>query len=140
MRILILEDDDQRLIWFLARLGSHGVFICKNAADAIRTLENNTFHAIFLDHDLANEHYAAYNAGTTSSEYNAFCKQHLDATTGMAVANYLAENPDKSPNAQIFIHTMNHEAGKRMASALSERTPVVAKFDYMMKKGLKINA
>lgn len=139
-KILIVEDDALRIEWFLKSTLHHMVFICDKAEDAIQKLKSESFDIIFLDHDLCNEHYKYVGAGELSdAEFIKFCEENLDATTGYAVAAFLADNPERSKNADIIIHTMNTVAQARMANRLISRQPIVAPFDYMMKKGFIIH-
>jgi CheY-like chemotaxis protein len=136
VKILILEDDDQRLIWLLSRLVSHKVFVCKTADEAIRTLKSENFDIIMLDHDLCNDHYSMYFGMMDEAEYEKYCKEVMDKTSGMAVAKYLSQNPERSAAAQIIIHTMNTVAQKRMVQELQARNAKVFPFNVMQKKGL----
>jgi CheY-like chemotaxis protein len=134
MKFLILEDDFERINWFLSRISPHRVMVCFTADEAIQKLKSEQFDVIFLDHDLCNDHYS-YVGVPIDVNFEKFCKDNLDSTTGMAVAQWLSENPNKSQNAQIVIHTMNAVAQKRMASKLQVRKPLICPFDYMRRKG-----
>jgi CheY-like chemotaxis protein len=137
-KILIVEDDETRIEWFLKATFQHMVFICDTAEDAIQRLKSESFDIIFLDHDLCNEHYK-YVGVPLDADFEEFCKSNLDATTGFAVARFLADNPDKSPNADIIIHTMNTVAQVRMERELHSRSPLVAGFDYLKKVGFTLH-
>jgi CheY-like chemotaxis protein len=135
MKILILEDDAERINWLLAKLYPHRVYVSRTAMEAIGVLTRETFDVIFLDHDLSNEHYQIYDACELSNEVVAHIGR-FDHETGFAVAKYLRDNPDRSPNAQIIIHTMNSWQGDRMHKELEQRPRVVrAPFSRLRAKG-----
>jgi hypothetical protein len=53
-RILVLEDDDQRIAWFKRRMPD--AMVGKTAEQAITLLARYKFNAAFLDHDLHPTH------------------------------------------------------------------------------------
>ena len=136
MKVLILEDDYERILWFSNNMYLHKIMFVQTAEQAIKFLQSETFDIVFLDHDLCDEHYK-YVTVPLDADFEKFCQENLDATTGFAVARFLAENPQRSPNAQIIIHTMNTVAQKRMSDELRSRNHVVLPFDYMQRKGFR---
>jgi len=138
MKFLILEDDFNRIEWFLMKIAPHRVFLAYTADDAIRALQNETFDVIFLDHDLCNDHYKYVGVPYTEN-FEKWCQENLDSTTGFAVARFLAQNPQVSPDAQVILHTMNTVAQQRMRKELEARNPIVCGFDYLKNKGFVIN-
>jgi len=96
MKILILEDDTARLMYFNEKFYRHELTMIENANSAIEYLENKTFDCIFLDHDLG------YNNGF-----------------GADVASYLGEHPDNPNNqATIIIHSWNTPGAQAMLAKL----------------------
>jgi len=111
-KILLLEDDPARIAWFRQAALHAGTPMLEavTAADGLKLLREHTFTQIFLDHDLADAHYRVYDGVTYDDS--------IEEETGMALAKYLAENPDASPNAEIVIHSFNEPAAKEMARHL----------------------
>jgi hypothetical protein len=61
---------------------------------------------IFLDHDLALEHYELEMAD--------------DGLTGYVVACWLAEHPERQTEADIIIHSLNFPGSDRMRQCLQD--------------------
>jgi DNA-binding response OmpR family regulator len=96
MRIFILEDDGNRINFFLEKFCNYDVTITENAQSAIEYLEDNIYGCLFLDHDLGK------NNGS-----------------GLDVVHYLADNPDNVNNdAIIIIHSWNIPATEKMITVL----------------------
>jgi len=93
MRILILEDDGNRVNNFIEMLHKHTLDIIENAYDAIDLLEENVYDLIFLDHDLG--------------EGNG---------SGSLVAAFLSHMEDNK--AVIVIHSWNVPASNAMLGYL----------------------
>lgn len=108
MRILILEDAIERHEWFLKKFWRETlektVDIVTTAAECIEALGRERYGIVFLDHDLAFHHY-----GTNDRD---------DATTGHAVAQWMAANRHKQPGCRFVVHSMNPSGGPRMVSTL----------------------
>lgn len=100
MKILILEDNPNRIKQFKYNLIGHDVDITDQVLMAIELLKNNDYDLIFLDHDLEGKHYVP------SSYFN----------TGYTVAKYLSANPQI--NAKIIIHSSNYKGVAKMRSVL----------------------
>lgn len=98
MKILILEDDEERMKFFYKKYDKENIDHACNSKDAIAALENNKYDIIFLDHDL----------GGTQINYDP-------EDCGTLVAEYLAENPVDS---EIIIHSFNSVAANRMVRIL----------------------
>lgn len=112
MKILILEDDLQRIELFqqaLAHLG-HDVAVFEKADDATAELyADSDYDLIFLDHDLGGE---------------SFVDSRRD-DTGAAVARWLAdedtcEGKMYSRGVSIVIHSMNPVGQRTMLSTLQD--------------------
>ncbi len=116
MRILILDDDQSRMVEFskgIIRLQNkgHGVdaHYTYNQNDAISKLkEINNFDYIFLDHDLG------FNGKT-----GVQCKYDED-NNGYNVAKWIVDNNYKKDNVSIIIHSWNIPASTRMYKLLFE--------------------
>ena len=105
-RILIVEDDEARCAWFRERLaGSHLDVTC-DVREAVRWLAERDYHALLLDHDLADEHY--------------FSNEPDDERTGYAVARWLADNPTAQRDALIVVHSLNYTGARRMVEVLRD--------------------
>lgn len=117
MQILFLDDDDLRHRLFRRSLvGSpHAITPVKNAKEAIQALQTRRFDLVFLDHDLADQHYVTLqqaSAGLWGASMGG-------EATGYEVARFIAEvlAADLRPR-QLVVHSMNPEGSKRMVAAL----------------------
>lgn len=117
MKILLLDDDPERIAWFLKVLWPSYVYVTTTANQAIHALKSNKFDIMFLDHDLAPHHYQIYHDCVNLGEENAQVGK-FDSETGYAVAKFLSDNPDNNKNALVFIHTQNRFQRKRMVRLL----------------------
>lgn len=107
MKILILEDDDKRIQKFKQNFIGCEMFITHLPKTANRLLEEEEFDLIFLDHDLADEHYI----------WDTNCNE----TTGLCTAEHLGNNPHLSQKATVIVHSLNPNGSERMMQALKER-------------------
>jgi len=103
MKVLLLEDSEQRHAWFKERFKD--IDITDVPAEAIELLKKNSYDLICLDHDLEWSHYLT----------DCQCKE----STGLAVAKWLGENPDNNPKAKILIHSCNGPGSIRMQESLN---------------------
>ena len=85
MRILILEDDGNRVNNFIELLHVHDLDITENAYEAVSLLESKVYDVILLDHDLG-------EGNGTGSIVSCFLRMHTD-------------NPNYY--AKILIHSWN---------------------------------
>jgi CheY-like chemotaxis protein len=100
MKILVLDDDENRLIIFRRKLIGHVVTCVTTSTEAIQQLESYQFDVVCLDHDLGGQAFVESGPGT-----------------GYEVAQWLATNENRQPQ-QIFIHSFNEPAAKRMHGLL----------------------
>src|SRR6185369_520253 len=105
--VFLLDDDDRRHRWFERRFEGDDLAIADNVDDAKQILEEESFDAIFLDHDLLPHHYE-------SNEHDDF------ARTGYAIAEWLNDRPDLQKAATIIVHTRNADAAIPMVQKLRE--------------------
>ena len=105
--VFVLEDDPARHRVFREhQMDEDRLTIITSAQEAITHLQDHVYDLIFLDHDLREEHYGP--------------AEHDDATTGYAVAKWLADNPTKSEGAPVVIHSFNPVGAKRMFDTLHD--------------------
>ena len=104
IRVFLLEDDKRRHDWFSERFQGDYLDIADNVPQAQELLSNNSYDAIFLDHDLHPEHY---NSSTTDDE-----------RTGYAIALWLASQPQLQRASTILVHTRNADGAMRMVEEL----------------------
>jgi len=105
--VFLLDDDKRRHKWFEKRFDGDELAIAETVDEAKDLLDNNTFDAIFLDHDLLPHHYE-------SNEHDDF------AQTGYAIAEWLNERSDLQRAATIIVHTRNADAAIPMVMKLRE--------------------
>ena len=101
-----MEDDEARCAWFRERLSGSRLDVTCDVAVAVRWLAERDYHAVLLDHDLADEHY--------------FSNKPDDERTGYAVARWLAENPTAQRDATIIVHSLNYTGAQRMLAVLRD--------------------
>jgi len=118
MRVLILEDDVNRVERFKEKLVGHELFITQFPKVANRWLEEQEFDFIFLDHDLEEE-----SQGTDNN---------FDVGTGLEVANFLGRKPYLSTNAQIIVHSLNSGGSTRMIQAMGGRNAIQYPFTVLI--------
>ena len=101
MRILILEDSEERVKQFFLMFGDdHSLVVVNSAADAISLATTSKFSVIFLDHDLGGKTFVDSN----------------EENTGYQVAKILPTSINKT--TPIIIHSWNGPGVKRMKRAL----------------------
>jgi CheY-like chemotaxis protein len=103
-RILIVEDDERRRSWFQQQFARYQRDETHEVSVATQWLSERDYSLIFLDHDLAEEHY--------------FVEMADDGLTGYTVANWLAQHPDRQVAAQIIVHSLNYTGAQRMVACL----------------------
>ncbi|MBC7796551.1 MAG: hypothetical protein H7Z37_06745 [Pyrinomonadaceae bacterium] len=103
--IFLLDDDKRRHRWFLKRFEKDELDIAETVEEAKEFLKDNSYDAVFLDHDLLPEHYEG---------------KVDDNLTGYAIALWLAENPKLQPASTIMVHTRNADAAIRMVEKLRD--------------------
>jgi CheY-like chemotaxis protein len=103
-RVLIVEDSEERCVWFRERLAGSLLDVTCDVRVAVRWLAERDYRAVLLDHDLTEEHY--------------FSNEPDDDRTGYAVARWLAENPTAQRDAMIVVHSLNYTGARRMVEVL----------------------
>jgi CheY-like chemotaxis protein len=106
MRILIVEDDEDRCAWFREHLRGRELDVTCDVQQASAWLQERDYSVILLDHDLIEEHY--------------FSDEPDDERTGYAVALWLATHPDRQRDADIIIHSLNYSGAARMLDVLHD--------------------
>ena len=105
--VFLLDDDRRRHRWFSKRFDGDELDIAENVEEAKELLAENTYDAIFLDHDLLPHHYE-------SNDHDDF------DSTGYAIAEWLHENKNLQRAATIIVHTRNADAAIRMVQKLRD--------------------
>ena len=95
-RVLVLEDSKDRIFHFKKSL--IGCFVdCQTSVEGtLKLLQEEDWDYLFLDHDLDGQIYVPSGPGT-----------------GWAVAEWLSQNPDRTPE-NVIIHTLNDIAQYKM--------------------------
>ena len=104
IRVFLLDDDLRRHKWFAERFKGDFIDMAQNVSQAQQLLGENSYDAIFLDHDLHPEHY-------NSSDRD-------DERTGYAIASWLAANPHLQRASTILVHTRNADGAMRMVEEM----------------------
>jgi CheY-like chemotaxis protein len=105
--VFLLDDDERRHKWFEKRFNGDELDIAETVEEAKQMLLEETYDAIFLDHDLLPHHYE-------SNDHDDFER------TGYAVAEWLHEKADLQRAATIIVHTRNADAAIPMVQKLRE--------------------
>ena len=105
--VFLLDDDKRRHRWFAKRFQGDEMDVAETVEEAKELLSENTYDAIFLDHDLLPHHYE-------SNDHDDF------ASTGYAIAEFLNENKKLQRAATIIVHTRNADGAIRMVEKLRE--------------------
>jgi len=101
MKILVVEDSEERNSLFREWLKGHDFMIALDAPTGIRYLQAYEYDVIFLDHDLGDR-------SNVDSE---------DINTGYQVAKLIPNSINK--NAQVIIHSMNPIGSGNMLKVLN---------------------
>ncbi len=102
MKILILEDNEDRNNSFIKWFNGHELIMTDNAMKAIDHLASIKFDVIFLDHDLDNRVFIDSN----------------EPNTGYTVAKTISSTINKS--TQVIVHSMNPIGARNMLDVLGE--------------------
>jgi len=104
MKILIVEDNMNRVDYFLKKMFPNTLIICSTAKDAISILElQKDFDEIWLDHDLDGFNY----------QNDETCKSCL--LCGCTVSRFIASNNIKN---KVIIHSQNYYGSNSMKQIL----------------------
>lgn len=85
MKILILEDDKNRIKWFKENTIGHSVDIVESAKPAIHLIQEKKYDVIFLDHDLGGEVYVDSNNDNTGYQVAKALLMSINETTPVVV-------------------------------------------------------
>ncbi|MCV0439867.1 MAG: response regulator [Hydrogenophaga sp.] len=103
MKILILEDDENRIATFMEKLPTWQDVTCVTTAEAaIEKLSTEEFAVVFLDHDLGGEVYV----------------DPSNPNTGSGVVRWMLQNVETVQDPDIVIHSMNTPAALAMEQDL----------------------
>lgn len=110
IRVLILEDDEQRITEFRRRFqeleratsARCQVRFVRHVAEAIESLQARSYNAVLLDHDLN---------GTSGTD-------RAEADTGSALVRWMASGGVGEPTGRILIHSLNRRGAQHMADLL----------------------
>jgi hypothetical protein len=111
MRILVLDDMEVRHDGFDRRHPEHRIDHAYDVEEALFYLRTHTYELVYLDHDLAPEHYI----GEDGSE-----------PTGMDVAIYISKMFKAHRPSQVIIHSWNPAGAERMRLQLQDLDMFVA--------------
>lgn len=110
-KILVIEDDRERIEEFTTHLQDHYLEFELTAPGAIETLQDCYFDYIFLDHDLDEENTGIYGEG-------------------IDVVNFIVANKDAYKNTVFILHTMNPVGAENMEKVLKQAGLEVIKLPY----------
>ena len=102
MKILVLEDDPERIRMFRVWFKDYDMDMTDQASEAKKLLDSKLYDVIFLDHDLDGRVFVH------SSEAN----------TGYAVASYIPKSINKG--TRTIVHSHNFVGATKMVDAVGE--------------------
>jgi len=116
MKIFILEDDARRISQFKDKLWKDGrvIYVAKSVAEAIEMVtKEGPFDTVFLDHDLAPQHYLALKDECDPNEPRV--------PDGHDFVLWMVENGGKVVHdyTQVFIHSMNPVGVQNMLNTIN---------------------
>lgn len=103
-KILILEDDQERIQKFREIFKYHDLTVTSIVSSCIQALENNDYDYLYLDHDL---------------DGKVFVDSFGDIPTGWHVAKWLSEHENRQPKV-IVLHSLNENGRKNMEQELPD--------------------
>lgn len=107
MKILFLDDDEQRHTYAATALIGHDVTHVRTVPEALKQLAVGGFDVAMLDHDLGGQHYAPSNE-----------------VSGYAVAQAIEAGQVKVP--RVVVHSFNAAGATRMVAAIANSGVPVA--------------
>lgn len=105
--VLVLDDDQRRHRWFKKRFVGDEIDHAETVEEAKVFLQENSYDAIFLDHDLLPGHYE-------TNDHDDYSR------TGYAIAEFLDKNRNLQRAATIIVHTRNADAAIPMVQKIRE--------------------
>ena len=102
MKVLVLEDSEERITWFRSKFPAADII--KTADEAIHLLGTAPYDVVFLDHDLAALHYEGYSP-------------IADENSGRKVTRWLMTT-DKQKSARFIVHSLNAPGAAAMVETL----------------------
>lgn len=112
MRVLILDDDEQRHAGFRAAMvGVERVHV-RNYEEAVKALSGSWFDVAYLDHDLSDRQAVGQFLGDPS--------MFGGEMTGADVARHIAAMDRDARPGCVVIHSWNPDGARRMATILRE--------------------
>lgn len=118
-RILVVEDDPERIKWFKQAFIGTIVDCTKDVSQAIEWLKNKKYDILFLDNDLSEKDYSA--TGITE-------------TMGYNVSLFLEEHTDNNTDMMIIVHSFNDTMSRKIVQALRYRNDVSRVVYYNLQK------
>lgn len=103
-KILILEDNPERIKWFSEQFITHTLVVVNEARMCMTILKKIKFDQIFLDHDLGGEVYVPFDGPNKKLNTGSYIAEHLSNTQNRGVP--------------VIIHSHNHIAAKHMCDIL----------------------
>ena len=118
MRIFILEDDYRRVAWFCEEFGEDVILHSSKVAKAAKTLREEKFDIIFLDHDLTRESQMVVDD---------------EIESGRDLAKIMSEE-SLSTDATVVVHSLNEVGANLICDILDGTHSRVHRVDYFKLK------
>ena len=108
---------ETRQAHFRARFSAYTHDEAKDANSAIELLDNFDYDLVFLDHDLAEEHYLELSEGLHETQQPGYAE--YSPGTGMDVVDHIVKMPAERRPKLAVVHSWNPR-GDEMANRLWE--------------------
>lgn len=108
MKILVIEDDAERIAFFRTYYRDHDLHVVSDVNLAVQWLSEEEYDRIFLDHDL------------DLSQPPRWIPQCNRIGVGRDVAHWLIARPECNKHARIIIHSMNVIAAPKIFAELTK--------------------
>lgn len=106
IKVLFLDDDEQRHMIAKKNLIGTDLTQVYTAKEAIDKLQSSSYDVVFLDHDLADHHYQNYDSS--------------DEQTGQEVAKFIANHRNTHKNTVFVLHSLNPNGRAAMKNILKD--------------------
>ena len=120
-KIFILEDDDERILWFKEQWGNHCELTITTCIDSAIRDYTGDYDGLFLDHDLGGRQMV----------------DSIESNTGYTFCKWIIENTETNKKIPIVVHSMNPAGSDKMAEILTDNKFIdVFKISYPYLKTL----
>ena len=103
-KIFILEDDNERILWFKKQWDGHCELTIATCIDSAKRDYTGVYDGLFLDHDLGGRQMVDSN----------------ESNTGYTFCKWIIENTETNKKTPIVVHSMNLVGTEKMVEILTD--------------------